>query len=399
MTEEFAGDGGQPLLPRGGLGRRDFLRLALGVTGTVALAGGLAACGSGSSGAGESNAPGDVEALSVTPELIKAAKKEGKIFLRYSTPLTTAQIFANAFTKAYGIEVQLDRKVGVVGNQAFTSEEQAGKHIMDVNMSSDPPGLQKLAGDGHYLPYSLPDAAKHLPKFARFGNFSYTYQMEQICIQYNPSKISTPDAVHLFSGQNWNGLLDPALKGKVGLTEPAGGGVPFGTYLMLYRSKQYGKEFLGKLGKQNPKLYDGSAPGREALDSGEISVFATGWTQIAMQNFQTGNQTRWTYTNDIMPEFPVVYVAISKKAPHSNAARLYTAWLLSVAGQKAMQLGNDTPIRTDVPDVRPALPKLKQTDWWKPFPTTKGYVPDLSDWDKNYAELIPEMRQLLGYQS
>lgn len=384
-----------------GVGRRDFLKWSMGAAGGALLTAGLAACGSAANTSGASagkHAPGSVTKIALDDKLVAAAKKEGSLFLRYSTPLTTAQIFVKAFNKAYpGVNVQLDRKVGVVGTQAFESEQQAGKHIMDVNMSSDPAGLQADADKGYYLPYDVPELDPHIPSFARFGNFAYTYQMEQLCIQYNPSKISTADAVALFQKESWNGLLDPALKGKVGLTEPAGGGVPFGLYLMLYRTDKYGPSFLQKLGSHKPKLYDGSAPGREALASGDISVFATGWTQIAMQNFSTGDQTRWTYPSDMIPQFPVVYVAINKAAPHSNAAKLFVAWLLSLEGQKAMQLGDDTPIRKDVPDVRPALPKLKQTDWWKPFPSDIAYVPKLSDWVKNYSSLIPQMRSALGY--
>ena len=88
-------------------------------------------------------------------------------------------------------------------------------------------------------------------------------------ISYNPALIQDDRAKELF--KTWNGLLDPSLVGKIGINEPAGGGVAFALFLMFYRLPQYGPAFVDKLAAQKPRLYPGSAPGREDLSSGAIS--------------------------------------------------------------------------------------------------------------------------------
>jgi hypothetical protein len=42
--------------------------------------------------------------------------------------------------------------------------------------------------------------------------------------------------------------------------------------------------------------------------------------------------------------------------------------------------------------------KLKQTDWWRPYPEQIRWVPDTNDWVKNSEDLIPDMREALGWQ-
>jgi iron(III) transport system substrate-binding protein len=400
MTEETDSDSflDQPVH------RRRFLQWSAGIGG-AALLGGLTRRAATKNGlATRSSSAADtaasVEEITLTPTLIAAAKKEGTLLLRYSDPQPCAEIWADAFKKAYGIEVQLDRKVGILGNQAFATEQQAGKHVMDVNHNSDPLGLVQLDAEGYYLHYDLPDVNPHIPKVAKLRQMGYCEQIVQVCIGYNPQKISSSAADQLFSSKNWNGLLDPSLAGgKIGLTEPGGGSVPYGTYQMLYQSPKYGPGFLTKLAKQGPKLYAGSAPGLEDLASGAISVYATSWTATAMETYVTGNQTQWTYTSDIMPSFPDIYSAINKDAPHPNAARLFVAWLMSAEGASATQQAQVVPIRTDVTIDPPAYKGLKTTTWWKPFPAKEGDVPNLDYWIKNYNTLMPEMRQTFGYQA
>src|SRR3546814_11200532 len=66
------------------------------------------------------------------------------------------------------------------------------------------------------------------------------------------------------------------------MNEPAGGGVPFATYLMFLRSPDYGQDFLAKLAAQEPRLYTCSAPVREDLSAGPFLVLIPTWVSIAM---------------------------------------------------------------------------------------------------------------------
>jgi len=335
------------------------------------------------------------ETIDVNPKLIELAKKEGLVTVRYSSPLEEMTIMANAFQNKFGIKVQIDRKVGVVGTQQFANEERAGQHLMDVNYSADPNGLMDLADEGLYLRFTLADLDKKLDKGTYLPGLAYGTKWTEIVISYNPDHIPHAKAKEMF--KTWRGLLDPSLKGKIGINEPAGGGVPFATYLLFLRRPEYGRKFLENLAQQKIRLYPGSAPGREDLAAGAISVFIPNWESAAMENFLKGDKTAWTYP-EVAPAFSNTYLAISKRAPHPNAARLFTAWFFTMEGAKALQAAQVRCTLKNVPDDRKAIPLLKKTNWWKPYPQEIRWVPDVKDWNDNYEQLMPEMRQALGWK-
>ena len=113
------------------------------------------------------------ETIDVSPKLIELAKKEGSVTVRYSSPLDEMTVMANAFQNKFGIKVQIDRKVGVVGTQQFANEERAGQHLMDVNYSADPNGLLDLADEGLYLRFTLADLDKKLDKGTYLPGLAY----------------------------------------------------------------------------------------------------------------------------------------------------------------------------------------------------------------------------------
>jgi iron(III) transport system substrate-binding protein len=339
-----------------------------------------------------------LETLEITDDLVAAAQKEGTVTVRYGTPATTMAGMAKAFEKKYGIKVEADRKVGVVGTDQFRQEERADKHVVDVMWNVDPPGAIELADEGFLQRYTFPNIDEILPKEARLGdNVAYVTYWYDVIIQYNPSIIPPDVAKEKF--RTWRGLLDPDLTGgKIGMNEPAGGAIPFGTYLMWYQDKKYGRQFLVDLAKQKPRLYSGSAPGREALAAGEIAVYIPGWEDIAMLEFESGNRTQWTYP-EVAPSIPAAFAAISSAAPHPNAARLFAAWMVSADGADALVNLQARPTRLGVPDNRSVLRDLAKTDWWEPYPKDILRVPDQDYWNENYARLLADMRRVLGWRS
>jgi iron(III) transport system substrate-binding protein len=336
----------------------------------------------------------EVETIDITPALIAAAQKEGALTVRYSSPIDEMTVMAQAFSQKFGIKIQSDRRVGVLGTQLFATEERAGQHVMDVNYCADPAGLRDLAAEGLYLRFTLTDLEKKLDRGTYIEGLGYCPKWTDIVLSYNPDQIPHAAAKAMF--KTWNGLLDPKLKGKIGLNEPAGGGVPYSTFLMLYRHPQYGRKFVQQLAAQNPRLYPGSAQGREDLAAGAISVFIPNWESIAMLTFLKGDKTAWTYP-DICPSFANTYLAISKNAPHPNASRLFCAWFFTPEGAAAMHAAQARPTLKGVPDTRTSIAKLKQTGWWEPYPDNVHWVPDMKDWEENYDKLMPDMRSVLGW--
>ncbi len=334
------------------------------------------------------------ELVQITPALIAAAQKNGRVLVRYSSPVDEMTDMARAFEKRFDVQVQMDRKVGVVATQLFATEERAGQHVMDVNFGSDPPGLLDLAEQGLYLRYTLPDIAQKIDASCIIPELGYAPRWTDVVVAYNPGVLPSSRAAQLLS--TWNGLLDPSLTGKIGLTEPAGGGVAFATYLMFYRLPQYGRAFVQKLGKQQPRLYPGSAQGREDLAAGAISVFLPDWESAELEEVLKGSKIAWCYP-EILPGFANTFLSISAHAPHPAAARLFCAWFFTREGAPALEAAQSRPTLKGVPDTRSGLAAVKNTDWWTPFPEARRWAPSQDDWNKNYADLMPDMRAALGW--
>lgn len=335
------------------------------------------------------------EVIDITPDLVARARAEGRLLLRYSSPVDEATAMGRAFEAAFGIRVQLDRKVGVVATQVFATEERAGQHVMDVNLGSDPAGLRDLAEEGLYLRFTLPELEAKLHRGAYIPGLGYCPRWSDIILSYNPALIPHDRAAAMF--RTWEGLLDPGLAGRIGMTEPAGGGVAFATYLMFYRLPNYGRAFVQRLAAQRPRLYAGSAAGREDLASGAISVFIPNWESVAMAEFLKGDRTAWTYP-EVLPSFANSFLSINARAPHPAAARLFVAWFFTPDGAKAVEATQNKPTLKGIPDQRSAIPALRRTDWWRPLPEDRRWVPDLADWESNFDTLLPDMRRVLGWR-
>ena len=337
---------------------------------------------------------GAAELVRITPELIKAAQREGVMSFRYSAQKDTTEYLVGEFSKQFpGITVQLDRRVGAAGTQQFATEERAGRHIVDVHLTTDRIGLKQLSQQGLYLNYTIPDLKKRFPPGTYVEGWGYAPAWTELVLSYNPDRISTEKVRPLFA--TWNGLLDPSLGGgKIGVVDPESATQAFAVLWMFLDRPQYGRAFVEKLSAQKPKIYRGSAQGREALAAGEIDVLLGDVEHININAFSAGSKLRWTFP-EVVPAYASTYHAISKNAPHPNAARLYVAWILSPDGAAAMQRAGVRPTLAGLPDTRIALEKLKQTSWWKPYPEQNRWVPDKDMWDAKYKPLLAEMKALL----
>src|SRR5205809_4192981 len=76
--------------------------------------------------------------VAITPELIEAAKKEGKVVLYSSMDLPVGEKLGKAFEAAYGgIEIQIERSGSERLFQRIAQEYASNIHAADVINSSD----------------------------------------------------------------------------------------------------------------------------------------------------------------------------------------------------------------------------------------------------------------------
>src|SRR3569833_2925614 len=100
----------------------------------------------------------------VTPALIEAAKKEGKVIYYTSTDLPVAEKLAKAYEAKYpGISVRVERTGAERVFQRIGQEYSSNIHAVDVVNSSDAAHFIVWKRDGILAPYVPEEVAKHYP--------------------------------------------------------------------------------------------------------------------------------------------------------------------------------------------------------------------------------------------
>lgn len=311
-------------------------------------------------------------------KLYEAAKKEGTLVWYESGPIEPMKAVAAEFEKKYpGIKVEVLRIVGVQQYQRFMQEVQAKRHFVDVLHISDKPSMDTLITDGHVAEWKVPMHERFAPVF-RIKNHAYANYTTDNAIIYNVNKV-TPEEVKILES-SWKGVLDPRFKGRFAVTNMKCGAC-YGAVHMFLDPKmkdEYGLDFLQKVAAQKPTVYAEVLVGLDRVIAGEHDFTFWTWEGIANTKWSQGAPIRWIRPSPT-PDFGNSWQAVSKYAPHPNAARLFQNWSMSVEGAIVLQVkyGSATTL-TGVPDER----KVAKESWYKPI--KQRYDVDFKRWDADY---------------
>src|SRR6185312_4421166 len=102
---------------------------------------------------------------SVTPELIEAARKEGKVAYYSALELNVAERLGKAFEAKYpGIAVHVERSGAERIYQRIAQEQGSGINAVDVANSTDPAHYLDWKSQDWHAPYLPEDVAKYFPE-------------------------------------------------------------------------------------------------------------------------------------------------------------------------------------------------------------------------------------------
>jgi iron(III) transport system substrate-binding protein len=366
---------------------------ALGVIAVAAaLSVSLAACSRTSAApaqsgpaSGANSSSGKV--LQVTPQLVAAAEKEGSVSLLYAAPLASEQALIKAFNAQYpNIKVVLTRNAGAPGGAKLLQDFQAGVKNTDLFEGSDVTTTDALSQAGAFVSDIVPTDAALYPKGYVIAPGVYAPQPETIVVAFNTKLVTDSEAAAL---RDWNGVLDPKWKGKLAVITPttSAGGIP-----ALYADSKVSPDFLTKLHAQDPKLYDGTAGGRDAIVSGQQAVVFGEFDDAMITLVKSGAPVGFVYPNPA-PQFPDAFYGVLTNAPHPNAARLLWAFMTSKSTCELRQSAeiNSKCELTGVSDSR-AQPTGKP--WYQPLGPT--FIPTTTDWSTNLPALQKKFASVMG---
>jgi iron(III) transport system substrate-binding protein len=149
---------------------------------------------------------------SVTPELIEAARKEGRISYYSALELNVAERLAKAFEAKYpGIAVRVERSGAERIYQRIAQEQGSGIYAVDVANSTDPAHYLDWKSKDWLAPYLPEDVAKYFPTDQIDADGTYATSCAWIeTIGYNTDLVRPEEAP-----KGYADLLDPKWLGKI----------------------------------------------------------------------------------------------------------------------------------------------------------------------------------------
>src|SRR5450432_1242357 len=266
-------------------------------------------------------------AEAITPQLIEAARKEGKVVWYTAIDLAVAEKISGAFKEKFGgIEVRVERSGAERVFQRIAQEYGSGVHAVDVVNSSDASHLLVWKRQGLLLPYVPEDVAKYYRPEHRDPDGTYAgFRATLSPIAYNTKLVKAEDAPTSFKD-----LLDPKWKGKIVKAHPGySGTILTATFEMV---RDIGWEYYENLAKQGIMQVQSATDPPKKLALGERSVMADGAEYNILLLKEAGQPVEAVYPTEGTP-FVVGPNGIFKAAPNPNAAKLFQNYCFTPEGQ------------------------------------------------------------------
>jgi len=302
-------------MPDGNISRRTLLR-ASGIAAMSAFASPTRAA-----------AP---EPTTVTPALIEAARKEGRVVYYTPIDLPVAELIAKAFEAKYpGITVRVERTGAERVFQRISQEYASNIHAVDVVNSSDAAHFIVWKRDGLLAPFVPEDVARHYTAEQKDPDGMFAaFRANLSVIGYNTRLVKAEDAPKSFAD-----LLDPKWAGKIVKGHPGySGTIMTATYEI---SRDIGWEFFEKLAKQRVMQVQSAADPPKKLGLGERAVMADGNEYVLFQVKESGAPVEAVYPTEGTP-LSLSPNGLFKAAPNPNAARLFQCFCFSPECQALM---------------------------------------------------------------
>jgi iron(III) transport system substrate-binding protein len=292
----------------------------------------------------------------ITPALIEAAKKEGKVIWYTSVDLPLAERVTKAFQERFpGVAARVERSGAERIFQRIGQEYSSNIYAVDVVNSSDAAHLIVWKRNGWLAPYVPEDVAKHYPQEHKDADGMFASFRVFLCpIAYNTNLVKAEEAPKSYAD-----LLDPKWTGKIVKAHPGySGTILTATYQM---GRDIGWPYFEKLAQQRIMQVQSASDPPKKLALGERAIMADGVEYVLFQLKEKGDPIEIVYPTEGTPLI-IGPNAVFKNAPNPNAARLLQGWMFSAECQQlcidfgglrsAHALAKEKPGRKPLRDIK-----------------------------------------------
>ena len=266
----------------------------------------------------------------VTPALIEAARKEGKLSYYSALELNVAERLGKMFEAKYpGIAVRVERSGAERIFQRIAQEQGSDIKAVDVANSTDPAHYLDWKKSGWLAAYVPEDVAKHFPADQVDPDGTHATSCAWIeTIGYNTTLVKPEDAPKSYAD-----LLDPRWLGKIVKAHPGYSGAILTATFVLARD--LGWPYFEKLAQQKVMQVQSAADPPKKILLGERAVMADGNDYNLTLLKDQGKPVEAVYATEGAPLI-IVPSGIFKDAPNPNAARLFQSFFFSAETQQML---------------------------------------------------------------
>jgi iron(III) transport system substrate-binding protein len=300
-----------------------------------------------------------VRALAVPQSLEEAAKQEGTVVVYGSIESETMDAVKKAFVQKYGVSVDYWRGASNKVLDRALTEFRSSKPSFDVVLTNHGP-MQLLKKQGVFAKYLSPQNANFPASVKDPDNvLSPVYRLAVVGILYN-TRLLRPEDVP----KGLEDFLTPKWRGKWVIPDPT---QHFTTGQWLRNlEKLYGPDWLAlvrKLGETKPILVESFIPSAQKIISGE-ALAGISYVKYVQLYGKEGAPIDYVRLPKTLAEGHTA--AISARAAHPSAAKLFENFLISREGMEIMARQGE-------------------------FVTAKGIFPPIKDADKINTVAIDEL--------
>lgn len=308
--------------------RRQSGSLSLGIFTAVLL---FFSCGVS---LGQSKADSDPRFEKLAKELYPKAKQEGSLIVYTIWDVEHIRSILAVFNKRFpGINTSYWQGTRSEIITRTLTEFQGDQKSTDVILSEGAPVVLRAAGA--IEPYNTVQASSlllHDPALP-------TVSLQILALSYNTKKLKKDELP-----KNWEDVVNPKFKGMVALDDPLRAGPLSG---MLAGLKEYWKDdakwtkYIKDLKALNVTVHKSTSAMFRLLVAGEYSIAMPSLLHDLVEEKEKGSPV--DFVRSAAPVISAQQLGIYGKAPHLNAAKLFTEWLITPEGQYAIAaVGRET---------------------------------------------------------
>jgi iron(III) transport system substrate-binding protein len=266
----------------------------------------------------------------ITPQLIEAAKKEGKCSFYTAMDLEFAERLGKTFEQKFpGINVRVERSGAERVFTRIAQEYQSNIAAVDVANTADQAHVIIWKKDGWLAQYLPQEVVQHYDK-----NYYDPEGFEVVTrVLVSPFGVNTDMVKMEEAPKSFADLLDPKWAGKMVKAHPAYSGTIMNATFQIARD--LGWEYLEKLAKQRVLQVQSATDTPKKIALGERPIMIDGAGYLVIRNKEAGRPVDVIYPAEGTPVATSPSV-VFKRAPNPNAARLFQNWMHSREGQQLL---------------------------------------------------------------